>query len=98
MHSPKLEERRQSPRHRIYRMAKIEFGVGIQARDCRVIDLSDDGVRLQVEGFNVPDEFVLLLSGDGIVRESTYKVVSRRGHQVVAKFASVIRSGFALRH
>jgi|SRR5271168_5257908 len=96
MHSPRLEESRKSPRHRLYRVAKIEFGPGIQARACHTIDISEGGVRLHVEGFYVPDEFVLLLSGDGIVRENTYQVVTRRGHEVDARFVSVARSGFAL--
>ena len=90
------EDRRRSPRRRIYRLAKIELGAGIHARDCHVIDISDDGVRLNVEGLDVPDEFVLLLWGDGVVRENAYKVVWRRGHEIGAKFASVVRSGFAL--
>jgi hypothetical protein len=52
MSSLRSEERRQSPRHRHYRVAKIEFGAGIHARGCRVIDISDSGVRLHVEGFD----------------------------------------------
>ena len=72
MHSP-IPERRQSPRRRLYRMAKIKVGVGILAHDCIVIDISDNGVQLHVPGFDVPDKFVLLLSRDGVVRESTYK-------------------------
>jgi hypothetical protein len=63
-----------------------------------VIDMSDSGVRLHVAGFNVPDEFVLLLAGDGVVRESKYKVVWRRGHELGANFVSVVRSGFALQN
>ena len=96
MHRLRPEERRRSPRRRIYRLAKIELGAGIHARDCHVIDISDDGVRLNVGGLDVPDEFVLLLSSDGVVRENAYKVVWRRGHEVGAKFVSVVRSGFAL--
>ena len=93
-----IPERRQSPRHRLYRMAKIKVGVGILAHDCIVIDISDNGVQLHVPGFDVPDKFVLLLSGGGVVRESTYQVVWRRGHEVGAKFVGVIRSGFALQN
>jgi len=78
-------------------LAKIELGAGIQARDCPVIDISDDGVRLNVRGLDVPNEFVLLLAGNGVVRENGYKVVWRHGHEVGAKFVSVVRSGFALR-
>jgi hypothetical protein len=76
-------------------LAKIELGAGIQMRDCHLIDISERGARLHIEGFNLPNEFVLLLSGDGVVRENAYKVVWRRGHEVSAKFVSVVRSGFA---
>jgi hypothetical protein len=96
MHSPMREERRRSPRRRLFRVAKIKTGPGIPPRHCLVIDISDGGVRLFLDGFNAPDEFVLLLSGDGVVRESTYKVVWRRGHEIGAEFVRVVRSGFAL--
>ncbi len=98
MHSPMPEERRRSPRRRHYRMAKIKVGVGILAHDCIVIDMSNCGVRLHVAGFSVPDEFVLFLSVDGVVRESKYKVVWRHGHEVGAEFVGVVRSGFALQN
>ena len=97
MHPP-IRERRQSPRHRLYRIAKIKVGVGILAHDCIVIDISDNGVQLHVPGFDVPDKFVLLLSREGVVRESTYKVAWRRGHEVGAELVSVVRSGFALQN
>jgi hypothetical protein len=57
--------RRESPRRRLYRAAKIKVGVGILAHDCILIDISESGVQLHIPGFDVPDEFVLLLSGDG---------------------------------
>ena len=98
MHSLLPEERRRSPRRRLHRAAKIKVGVGILAHDCILIDISQRGVRLHIAGFDVPDEFVLLLSGDGVVRESKYKVVWRRGHEVGAEFVSVVRSGFALQN
>ena len=98
MHSLMPEERRRSPRRRLYRAAKIKVGVGILVHDCILIDISDSGVQLHVRGFDVPNEFVLLLSGDGVVRESTYKVVWRRGHEVGAEFVGVVRSGFALQN
>lgn len=98
MHLPMPEERRRSPRRRLYRAAKIKVGVGILAHDCILIDISESGVQLHIPGFDVPDEFVLLLSGDGVVRESTYRVVWRRGHDVGAEFVSAVRSGFALQN
>ena len=89
------EERRRSPRHRLYRVAKIKIGTGIPPRDCLVIDISDGGVRLFLDGFDAPNVIVLLLSCDGVVRESRYEVVWRRGHEVGAEFLGVVRSGFA---
>ena len=83
---------------RLYRAAKIKVGVGILAHDCILIDISESGVQLHIPGFDVPDEFVLLLSGDGVVRESTYRVVWRRAHDVGAEFVSAVRSGFALQN
>ena len=91
-------ERRRSPRHRVYRVAKIKLGAGIPPRDCLVIDVSDGGVRLFLDGFDTPDEFVLFLSCDDVVRESIYKVVWRRGHEVGAEFVRAIQSGFALQN
>ena len=35
-------------------------------------------------------------SGNGVVRDSKYKVVWRHGHEVGAEFVGVVRSGFAL--
>jgi hypothetical protein len=79
-------------------VVKIKLSAGIPPRDCLVIDVSDGGVRLFLDGFDAPDEFVLLLCGDGVVRESAYKVVWRRGHELGAKFVGVVRSGFALQN
>ena len=55
------------------------------AAPCRAIalitDISDGGVRLHVEGFEVPDEFVLLLAGDEYAaKERVYQVVWRLGY------------------
>jgi len=88
--------RRRSARRRHCRAAKIQLGGGTVARDCLVINISDAGVRLNVDGLDVPDEFVLLLSNDGVIQESTCKVVWRFGHEVGAKFVSAVRRpGFA---
>lgn len=88
--------RRRAPRRRHCRAAKTQVGSGNLTSNCLVTDISDDDVRLNVGALDVPDEFVLLLSGNGVVRESAYKVVWRRDHEVGAKFVGVVRSGFAL--
>jgi len=94
---PSVEERRSSRRRRLNRVAKMQFGSGTLPRDCLVTDISDGGVRLHVEGFEAPDDFVLLLSGDDIVgKERIYRVVWRLGYEVGAKFVGhVRRSGLA---
>ena len=61
MHPLIHEERRRSPRHRLYRVAKIKIGAGIPPRDCLVIDISDGGVRLFLDGFDAPHQFVLFI-------------------------------------
>ena len=82
-----VEERRSSRRRMINRVAKIQFGSGTLPRDCLITDISDGGVRLHVEGFDIADEFTLLLSGDDIgAKERSYRVVWRLGYEVGAKF------------
>ena len=53
--------------------------------------MSDGGVRLNVEGLDVPDEFVLLISNDRKVQERAYKVVWRFGNELGAQFVSGAR-------
>jgi len=95
MSSAKSDERRQSQRRLINRMAKIQLATGTLPRDCLITDLSTGGVRLHVEGFEVPDDFVLLLSGDNLAQERNYEVVWRLGHEIGARFVSLVRRGAA---
>ncbi|HWS10096.1 MAG TPA: PilZ domain-containing protein [Xanthobacteraceae bacterium] len=90
--SPSVEERRSSRRRQINRVAKIQFGSGTLPRDCLITDISDGGVRLHVEGFDVADDFVLLLTGDDIgAKERIYRVVWRLGYEIGAKFVGHVR-------
>ena len=89
---PSVEERRRSRRRQLNRVAKIQFGTGALPRDCLITDISDGGVRLHVEGFDVPDDFILLLSGDDIgAKERIYQVVWRLGYEIGAKFVGHVR-------
>jgi hypothetical protein len=89
---PSEDERRRSRRRQINRVAKIQFGSGTLPRDCLITDISDGGVRLHVEGFDVPDDFVLLLTGDDIgAKERIYRVVWRLGYEIGAKFVGHVR-------
>jgi hypothetical protein len=87
--SPLDAERRQSPRKRMGRLATIKMGVGMAPRFVLVTNASQEGVRLQLNGIDMLDEFVLLFHGaGGPARDGTYKVVWRQGQDVGAKFMS----------
>ncbi len=89
---PSPENRRRSQRRVLNRPARIYFGPGNVQRDCIVNDISDGGVRLHVEGFDVPDEFVLSLAEDGYsFKERVYQVVWRLGPELGAKFLGQAR-------
>ena len=82
-----FRDRRGSERHAINRHAKLQLAGGSLPRDCVVSDISAGGVRLHVEGVDVPDQFVLLVSdGTGATRPRDCKVVWRLGFEVGAEF------------
>ena len=76
-------DRRRALRRPVGRLGTIRTEPGATPHTCLVIDESDDGgVRVSTShDFDVPDEFVLRLSG----KEGSYKVVWRKGRQVGAK-------------
>ncbi len=80
-----VEERRGSKRCHLYHIVKMQFGADTPPRDCLVLDISDGGVRLYIGALDVPNEFVLCLSGDDRVQERC-KVIWRRGRELGAKF------------
>jgi hypothetical protein len=81
-------ERRDNPRQRLGRLATIKLGVGIEPRYVLVSNVSAEGVRLQLNGIEAVDEFVLLFHGNGAARDGTYRVVWRQGQDIGAKFIS----------
>ena len=99
MSADQAADRRRARRRLINRVAKIQIGSGTLPRDCLITDISTGGVRLHVEGFEVPEEFVLHLTGEGIIaKECAYRVVWRLGHEVGARFMGVVhRKGTAAR-
>jgi hypothetical protein len=90
MSSLDVEDRRRSPRHRLGQLATIKLGIGIAPRYCLVTNISAEGVRIHVNGFEVLDEFVLLFPANVAGRDGTYKVVWRNGHDLGAKFVSAV--------
>jgi hypothetical protein len=88
MPSPKVEEKRSSPRYPLERLAKMEPRDGTPPRYCLITDISGGGARINTFGVNVPDEFVLRLSGDGPAKDGTYRVIWRVGYDVGAQLVS----------
>ena len=80
----KPEERRRSLRH--------PFHVWQQSCSDRrrtsllVKDYSDGGVRLQLNRFEIPDDFALLLAPNEPAQSGRYRVVWRLGRDVGTKF------------
>ena len=77
------KERRRTPRHQLGRVAAILCGPG-EERSCLVKDFSDGGVRLQLNGFEIPDDFALVFAPNEIPQSGRYKVVWRLGNDVGA--------------
>ena len=86
MLSSETEEKRQSSRRRLGRLAMVKLG-NVQ-RYCLVTDISEGGLRLHVNGFNVPDDFVLVFPEGGPAQSGNYKVAWRNGLDLGAKFIS----------
>ena len=80
-------ESRLSDRRTVSRHAKLQLADGSLPRDCVVIDISEGGARLHVEGLEAPDRFVLLISDKaGGARPRNCKVIWRRGFELGVEF------------
>jgi hypothetical protein len=83
-----VTELRRSPRLRLGRLATIKLGAGMPPR-CVLV--SEDGVRLLLNGIEMIDEFVLLFHGNGgPARDGTYRLAWRKDNDVGAKFVNTI--------
>lgn len=89
MSEVEISDRRRTLRQRIGRLATARLGVGINDRYVLVTNASEEGVRLQLNGFEIVDQFVLLFHGNGgPARDGTYQVVWREGRDIGAKFVN----------
>jgi hypothetical protein len=83
-------EFRNNKRRFILRGARIVLADGSMLEDCRIVDISGTGARLEVNDLDaVPDQFVLLLSYDGNLRRRC-SVVWRSETTIGVEF---VRSG-----
>jgi hypothetical protein len=84
-------DRRRAPRQLINRVAQIRLDPDAPPHECTIADISASGVRLNVEGLDVPEEFVLLITGHGVRKECSYRVVWRMGDEIGASFIGFVR-------
>jgi hypothetical protein len=82
-----LGERRKHQRKKINRIGKLQTDSYSLPRDCLITDISQTGARLFAEGVEVPDQFQLLISGDGGVRREC-RVVWRLGGEIGVAFVT----------
>jgi hypothetical protein len=80
-------ERRKHQRFSINRIAKFYAESGSLPRDCTITDISESGARLFTSGDEMPDQFMLLITGDKAVREEC-RVVWRLGGEVGVEFVT----------
>ena len=79
------KDRRWSARQSTNNQAKFQASLDALPRDCLVTDISDGGVRLHVDGYDVPDEFLLMVAGAG-GQQRACRVIWRLGCEVGAEF------------
>jgi hypothetical protein len=85
-----FKERRNSPRYNFNRYARIQAELAGPSRDCLIVNMSDDGVRLHSEIVEIPGEFTLVIADAERPRRSC-RVVWRLGCEIGAKFTDTDR-------
>ena len=70
----------------IERLATIQLRNGATQIQCLVTDISGGSVRINAYGFEIPNNFVLLFSNAGPTQSGNYRVISRFGREIGARF------------
>jgi PilZ domain len=83
-----FSERRRSPRHNFNRYGRIQVEMAGLSRDCLIVNMSDEGVRLHSEIGEIPTDFTLVVAGAARPRRSC-RVVWRLGFEIGATFTDV---------
>ncbi len=85
-----LKQRPKSTPLAFNRYARIQFEGASAARDCLIINISDEGVRLYSEIKELPAEFTLVMTDAHLPRRSC-RVIWRLGFEFGAKFTDAER-------
>ena len=85
-----FNERRRSVRSNFNRYARIQAEMAGASRDCLIVNMSDDGVRLHSELPEVPTNFTLVIADATRPRRSC-RVVWRLGFEIGAEFTDIDR-------
>jgi hypothetical protein len=87
-------DRREAERHTIDRIARVQGKAnGTLPRDCLIVNISDTGIRIHAENVEVPDEFIITITGMQQGRREC-RVIWRLGFEIGAEFTDTLR-GFA---
>jgi PilZ domain len=84
------EERRKAPRHPACHLARLFPANGGPVQYCIVTNMSEGGVRLSTNGFELPNEFVLKFADPCPGRDGTYKLIWRNGVYAGAQFIAAM--------
>jgi len=80
-----FKERRKTSRRLVNRVAQFYTEAGQLPRTCMVTDISDAGARLYSE-IDMPPQFTLALSGEGVNARHECRVVWRLGGELGVEF------------
>jgi hypothetical protein len=85
-----FNERRNSPRYNFNRYARVQAEASGPTRDCLIVNMSDDGVRLHCEIADGLGDFTLVMSDTKPPRRAC-RVVWRIGFEIGARFVDAER-------
>ena len=85
-----FNERRKNARHKVNRMARFYAELGQLPRTCMVTNISEAGARLYSD-IEMPPQFILAVSGDGMNMQRECRVVWRLGGELGVEFVGRAR-------
>ena len=88
--APVFNERRKDARRKVNRMAQFYTELGQLPRTCMVTNLSEAGARLYSDS-EMPPQFILAVSGDGVNMQRECRVVWRLGGELGVEFVGRAR-------